>query len=379
MKPRIFLVTSATWFIEQFLIPQIRVAVQDFDVSIYVNTSDIDLLKRFNINANIVPTPISRTIRPVSDLYALVKLYQAMRRDRPNLVHSTGPKGGLLGMIAAWAARVPVRIHTFTGQVWANSTGFPRWALKMADRCTAWLATDVLVDSPSQRLYIVNQGIVPHHKTVVLEKGSISGVNIHRFMPNAEMRAEIRKKYSIPKSAFLILYMARLTRDKGAIVMAEGFARLNIDHPGLAYMLVVGPDEGKVVASMRLICRDYLSQIRFLGYTSVPEYFMAAADVLCLPSYREGFGTTLINAAAVGIPAIASRIYGSEDAIVEGETGILIKPGDSTELALKLSLLMRDPVLRAKFGNQGRTRVQKEFSEETLTDAMMKFYRARLP
>ena len=379
MKPRIFLVTSATWFIEQFLIPQIRLAVLEFDVSIYVNTSDTDLLKRLDINANVVPTPITRTIRPVSDIYALVRLYRAMRRDRPNLVHSTGPKGGLLGMMAAWAARVPVRIHTFTGQVWTNSTGFPRWALKMADRCTALLATDILVDSPSQRLYIVNQGIVPQHKTSVLGKGSISGVNIHRFLPNDEMRAEIRRKYSIPGTAFLILYMARLTRDKGAIVMAEGFARLNIDYPGSAYMLVVGPDEGGVVASMRLICRDYLPQIHFLGYTNVPEYFMAAADVLCLPSYREGFGTVLINAASVGIPAIASRIYGSEDAIVEGETGMLIKPGDSSELAFKLSLLMHDPVLRAKFGTQGRARVQKEFSEGALTDAMIEFYRARLP
>ena len=378
MKSRIFLVTSAAWFVEQFLIPQIRAAAKEYDVSIYVDSNDTEMLKRLNINVSVIPTPIARAIRPLSDLHGLVRLYISMRRNQPNLVHSTGPKGGLLGMFAAWAARVPVRVHTFTGQVWTNSTGFPRIALKLADRCTAWLATDILVDSPSQQDFIVTEHIVPKWKTTVLGKGSISGVNVNRFAPNSEMRDEIRRGLGIPNDVFLILFMARLTRDKGALMMAEGFRRLNFDRQGAAHLLVVGPDEENLVPIIRKICNDCSSHLHFHGYTRVPENFMAASDVLCLPSYREGFGTVLINAASSGIPAIASRIYGSKDAVVDGETGILIEPGDASELASKLMLLMNDPGLRFRLGTRGRERVCQDFSEDSLTKAMMNFYGARL-
>jgi glycosyltransferase involved in cell wall biosynthesis len=378
MKSRIFLVTSAAWFVEQFLIPQIRVAAKEYDVSIYVDSNDTEMLKRLNINVSVIPTPIARAIRPLSDIRGLVQLYIAMRLNQPNLVHSTGPKGGLLGMFAAWVARVPIRVHTFTGQVWTNSTGFPRIALKFADRCTAWLATDILVDSPSQQDYIVREHIVPKWKTSVLGKGSISGVNVDRFTPNPEMRDEMRRGLGIPNDVFLILFMARLTRDKGALMMAEGFRLLNFDRQGAAHLLVVGPDEENLVPVIRKICNDFSSQLHFHGYTRVPENFMAASDVLCLPSYREGFGTVLINAASSGIPAIASRIYGSKDAVVDGETGILIEPGDALELASKLRLLMDDHGLRFRLGARGRERVCKDFSEDILTEAMMNFYRARL-
>jgi glycosyltransferase involved in cell wall biosynthesis len=378
MKPRIFLVTSAAWFVEQFLIPQIRVAANEFDVSIYVDSSDPEMLKRLNINVAVIPTPIARAIRPLSDLRGVVRLYIAMLRNKPDLVHSTGPKGGLLGMIAAWLARVPVRVHTFTGQVWTNSTGFPRMALKLADRCTAWLATDILVDSLSQEDYIVKESIVPKWKTSVLGKGSISGVNAERFAPNFKVREEMRKSLGIPNDEFLILFMARITRDKGALVMAEGFRLLNFDSKGAAHLLVVGPDEENLAPAMREICKDYLCKFHLHGYTRLPENFMAASDVLCLPSYREGFGTVLINAASSGIPAIASRIYGSKDAVVDGETGLLIEPGNAFDLACKLKLLMNNPDLRSRLGYRGRERVIRDFSEDILTKALIDFYRNRL-
>lgn len=378
MKPRVFLVTSALYFVEWFLIDQIRAAAEQFEISVLVKTQDVDFLSRRNIDARVIPTDIEREIRPFADLRALFQLYRSMKKERPVLVHSTGPKGGLLGMAAARAAGVPVRIHTFTGQVWTNSTGLRRLMLKMADCCTGWLATDVLVDSQSQKHFIVDEHVVPARKATVLGQGSISGVNVERFVPDSVARAKVRDEYGISEDAFLILYMARLTRDKGALVMAEGFACLARDYPGEVYLLVVGPDEEELTPRLKQICHECLTRVHFVGYTNQPESFMAAADVLCLPSYREGFGTVLINAASVGIPTIASRIYGSEDAVIDGETGLLIAPGNSTELAGKLGWLLQDPALRARLGSKGRERVCRDFAENVVTAAVIDFYDSKL-
>jgi glycosyltransferase involved in cell wall biosynthesis len=119
---------------------------------------------------------------------------------------------------------------------------------------------------------------------------------------------------------------------------------------------------------------ESLSKVKFEDYTKCPEKFMAAADVFCLPSYREGFGTVLINAAAVGIPAIASRIYGSEEAIQENVTGLLIEAGNSIELTQKMLLLSQNSDLRSELGKKARQRAEEFFSESRVTDAVIEFY-----
>jgi glycosyltransferase involved in cell wall biosynthesis len=378
VKPKVCVVTLSVPFAEWFLTHQLAATSREYDLSLFVHVgrSDPGFLARRGIDAKVVPTPIERKIRPLSDLSGFFQLWRTMRREKFVLVHSTGPKAGLIAMFAAWLARVPVRIHTFTGQVWYTSSGLPRFILKSADRLTAFFATHILVDSPSQRRFIVEQGVVSAGKSAVLAHGSISGVNLSQFAPDANSRAKLRAVSGIPGDAFVILHMARLTRDKGALVMAEAFARLDRRRPGAAHLLVVGPDEEQLVPSIREICRDCLARVHFFDSTSVPQEFMAASDVLCLPSYREGFGTVLINASATGIPAVASRIYGSEDAVVDGETGLLHRVGDPDDLTGKLQDLIDDPALRARLGQGGLERVRREFSEDLLTDELIAMYRA---
>jgi glycosyltransferase involved in cell wall biosynthesis len=155
--------------------------------------------------------------------------------------------------------------------------------------------------------------------------------------------------------------------------MAEAFSRF-VDQGGEGHLVIVGPDEEKVSQMMIELLGDSLSRVRFEDYTKCPEKFMAAADVFCLPSYREGFGTVLINAAAVGIPAIASRIYGSEEAIQENVTGLLIEAGNSLELAEKMLLLAENADLRSALGTKARQRAEDVFSESTVTGAVLEFY-----
>jgi len=255
--------------------------------------------------------------------------------------------------------------------------GLMRLILKNAERLIAWVATHIRIDSCSQRDFLLQKDIVSGNKSFVLAKGSISGVDTSRFKPDPGVRHKIRFMHEIPETSLVFLYMSRLTRDKGALVMAEAFSKFAVCD-GQAHLLIVGPDEEGVRPVIGEMCHLCADRIHFADFTSVPEEFMASADILCLPSYREGFGTVLINAASVGIPAIASRIYGSVDAIVEGVTGLLHEAGNVSDLVSKMKQLSNDPSLREKMGENGRLRVIRDFSEEVVTAALLDFYQAVL-
>ena len=374
MKPRICLVVSVRYFINWFLMDQIEKLSHRYEVTVLAKTDDVEVLARHGIDARVINVPIERPIRPWTDLRALFALMRIFRRDRYAIVHSIGPKAGLLAMLAAFICRMPVRVHTFVGQVWVTRTGFGRSVLKAVDRLIAFAATHVLIDSFTQRDFLIHERVVSDRKSRVLGHGSLSGVNMKKFRPDAAKRSRVRQESAIAEQALLFLYMSRLTRDKGALVMAEGFRRFCEAGDSTSHLIVVGPDEEGLRPRIAEICSSCRERLHFADYTEVPEDYMAAADVLCLPSYREGFGSVLIDAAAVGIPAIASRIYGSEEAIQENVTGLLHAAGDHEQLAQCMGRLAADAQLRSQLGRNARERAERCFSEDLVTGAVLQFY-----
>lgn len=372
-KKSICFVATAHYTIEVFLLDQIKKLSEVYNVTVVLKATDPDFLARRGIKADVIFVPIERKISLINDVRALYFLIKFFRDNSFDLVHSVTPKAGLLAMLASLFANINIRIHMFTGQVWGSRRGLIRWILKSTDRITALAATHVLTDSFTQRIFLIKERVISEEKSSVLACGSISGVDLERFKPDDILRKEVREKFGIPINEIVFLFMARLTRDKGALVMAEAFSRF-VNQGGDGYLIIVGPDEEELSQMMNELLGDSLSRVRFEDYTKCPERFMAAADVFCLPSYREGFGTVLINAAAVGIPAIASRIYGSEEAIQENVTGLLIEAGNSIELAEKMLLLSKNSDLRSDLGTKARQRVEEFFSESTVTDAVLEFY-----
>jgi len=270
-----------------------------------------------------------------------------------------------------------VRIHVFQGEVWLTRKGGMRLLLKFLDRLVARLATHVLVVSRSEREFLIREGIIRNAKSRVLGSGSLSGVDAARFRPDSEARAAVRAELGIAPEAMVFLFLGRLTRDKGVLDLAQAFASLAAVRPA-AVLLLVGPDEERVRPKIESICRAHAGKLRFAGYTRTPERYIAAANALCLPSYREGFPTVIIEAAATGIPATGSRIYGITDAIIEGETGLLHTPADANDLAEKMEMLMKDPALRERLGARARQRAVAEFNQQRLTQALLDFYREAL-
>lgn len=372
---RICFVVSSPLTARVFLSGHIAALSQYFSVDLAMDVQGDVGLGGIPAHARIVSMPIRRKVAPPVDLYALLRLIALFRRERYSAVSSVTPKAGMLAMLAAAMAGVPLRTHIFTGQVWATRTGWKRWLLKAADRLIARLATHVLADSPSQRDFMAAEGIAAREKIRVLGDGSICGADGERFRPDAERRAAVRSAHGIPEEAVVFLFLGRLNRDKGVLDLADAFAA--IDNAS-AWLLVAGPDEAELRGEMERRLGASLARTRFVGYTDRPEDFMAAADVFCLPSYREGFGMVIIEAAAAGIPAIGSRIYGVTDAIEESVTGLLHRAGDAEELAGQMASLAGDAVRRRAMGDAARERTLHLFSREAVTQAWLGFYRQLL-
>ena len=364
-------ITTSPLIVNFFLTPHLLRLARRHDVSLAVaQPGEVPLLPLPGVR--VVPLEIARPIRPVHDLITLFRLSLLMRGERFDLVHSFAPKAGLLACFAGAIAKVPARLHTFTGQVWASRKGPARALLRAADRCTASMATHLFADSRSQKRFLVEEGVLRATRCEVLGDGSISGVDLRRFRPDATLRRRIREEIGVRDQCALILFLGRLTRDKGVLDLAAAFAALpeGID----AHLLLVGPDEERLFAQIREGAGRRGNQVSYVPYTTSPELYLAAADMLSLPSYREGFGTVIIEAAAAGVPAIASRIYGVIDAVVDGSTGFLHEPGNVADLAHKLGLVVENETLRRALGEAALRRVRELFSQERLVDALQKRY-----
>jgi glycosyltransferase involved in cell wall biosynthesis len=367
---KICFVLTVDYAVKAFLLNHLRALSQFYDITVIVNTDNPNFLVGVGINAKVIPLKIAREISLFADLMCLFKLIQIFHQQRFVVVHSMMPKSGLLAMLAAWVVRVPLRVHTFTGQVWATKIGFKRFFLKQFDCLIAFLSTNNIVDSPSQRQFLLINNVITSAKSVVFSKGSVSGVDAARFTPNSHTKTILRLQLGLQDEAMVFLFIGRLNKDKGVLDLANAFKQLNFNR---AHLVCVGSDEQNMQAEMMNIVGVNSQNIHFVGHTNTPEAYMAAADVLCLPSYREGFGMVIIEAAAVGIPSIASRIYGITDAVVDGETGLLHAPRDIEGIKNCMQTLIDNKPLRFKLGEQARTRAIKDFDSDAITQEWVKF------
>ncbi len=359
-----------------FLTPHMKVLNRKFQIRAIANAEGQNFLADDSSNVSVGSVDLVRDIDPIKDIKAVWQIYFQLRLDRPWCLHTLTPKAGLVGMFSAWIARVPIRVHTFTGQVWVTRTGLMRQLLKLADKCTALMATHVLVDSPSQRDFLIAEGVIKASKSKVLASGSICGVNTKRFCSNLQVRNNIRLELDAADDALVCLYLGRLNRDKGVLDLAAAFSIVAALHTK-AELWVVGPDEADFFAKMMSLLNGLENRVKRVGYTKTPEQYMQAADLFCLPSYREGFGSSVIEAAACGVPALTSRIYGLTDAVQEGHTGWMHKAGDIQDLAQVWDTALSSTHELRLRGEAAQRNAAQMFSEQVVTDAMLEFYEDR--
>ena len=367
-------VVTTPFTVNGFLLDHLKELSKSHQVSLCMNLSLYESSPRLaTYGINIIDVPLQRKISFASDINALSTLYRVFRSHQFDSIHSVTPKAGLLAMTAAFMLSIPNRFHTFTGQVWANDVGLSRAFFKRIDWLIAHLATKVFADSPSQIRYLIKEAICKENEISILGPGSISGVDLSRFKPNPKVRESVRMEYLVENSTCVFLFVGRLCVDKGLPDLLQAYARIARDYQNSA-LWIVGPDEEQMQSQATLMTDLPTANIHWIGSTFSPETFMAAADVLILPSYREGFGSVIIEAAACGLPAIAYRINGVIDAIVEDETGLLCSVGSIDELQNAMTLLLVDQRYRLQLGEQAYKNTITSFSSALITDAWCRFY-----
>lgn len=356
-----------------FLLEHLRALAERYKVTLCLNRMAYPLSERIDPRVRVIDIPIARKISFIQDLRALFLLVQFFRAEKFDAVHSITPKAGLLAMLAGVLCRVPRRYHTFTGQIWATKKGFPRAFFKAIDRFIVACTTRAFSDSKSQSAFLESEGVGGRRAISVLGKGSIAGVAPGRFRPDADRRCSVREAAKIPEDYCVFLFVGRVARDKGVFDLVEAFVKLASRRNDVA-LLIVGPDEEELQLSLQAAAGQAAGAIFWPGPSFEPERYMASADVLLLPSYREGFGLVIVEAGACAIPTIAYRVDGVIDAVVDGVTGILIGAGDIEKLSEAMEKLAGQPVLRHELGARARQRVLEEFTDAAVTSAWVTFY-----
>ena len=341
---------------------------------------DVDRLSHPELHRTV---DIPRQISPWRDLLAILRLIRFFREESFDVVHSDTPKAGLLVAIAAKVGGVPVRLHTWTGQRWAVLPNGPlRSMLRGFDRLIGRLNSHCYADSRSQMAFLVGEGIVSANRISVVGGDSNAGVDLARFDPGRwtrKQRQDLRARLGIPSGSIVIVFVGRITEDKGIRELLDAFHLLR-ESDASCDLLLVGPfdqDQGGAATIDESEIRDE-PRVHWVGYTDAPEEYLAIADLFCLPSYREGFGTVVIEAAAMGVPAIGTRIVGLVDAIVDEQTGLLIEPRSSEDLARALARCATDSELRQRMAAAARKRCHSQFDQKTKSEAVVLEYRKRL-
>jgi glycosyltransferase involved in cell wall biosynthesis len=326
----------------------------------------------------VVGVDMPRAITPLRDARALTELTAVLRRLHPTIVHAHTPKGGLLGMLGASLAKVPVRIYHMRGLPMMTAHGARRRLLSWTERVSCHAAHQVIAVSSSLKDIAIAERLCPRAKITTLAAGSGNGIDATRFdrrSVDGSARLATRARYDIPDDAIVIGFVGRIVQDKGVVELLDAVEMLFSEFPTLHVLLVGMLEERDAVPTGVRHALEAHPRIHWRGedWNTPPLY--AAMDVVALPTYREGFPNVPLEAAAMMLPVVATDIPGCRDAIAHEQTGILVPPRDATALAGALRRYLGDEALRSRHGEAARARVLDEFRQEVIWNELDHTYR----
>lgn len=373
-KKKVAFVVTVAGTARSFLKDHMSYLVKEYDVHLVANFKPEERVEFEQMGVTCHNAPIQRPIKLGADLKALFALRKIFKKENFDCVHSVTPKAGLLTSVAGWMAGVKKRVHIYTGQVWATRKGVMRSILKMMDKVIAKFDTDILVDGQGQRQFLINEGVLKESNSSVLANGSIAGVKLERFVISEATRRVEREKLGFKDDDVCFIFMGRLNHDKGIGELFEAFDKLIPECPDAKLVLYGHDEEGYDPKA-----ESYANIIRNVNYyypgpTLKPFESLQAGDVFVLPTWREGFGMSVIEAQGLALPVITSDAYGVVDASVEGVTGLRCKVGDPISLYEVMKTYYDHSELIKKHGAAGRKRVIEKFDNKLVSQAWLDFY-----
>ena len=321
-----------------------------------------------------IAVPMERHISPIKDFIALLKLIKVFRREKPTMVHSMTPKAGLLCMVAGWLTRVPVRVHTFTGLVWPTSTGLKRKVLMLTDKITCGCATHIIPEGEGVKNDLI-AGKITKKPLKVLGYGNVKGVDMDKCSRRPEVMKIAEKLRK--EDCFTFVYVGRVVRDKGINELCSAFERLHNDYPKTR-LILVGPYEDALdpISEQSRKIIDENKAIEAVGAKSGDELlaYYAAANCFVMPSYREGFPNTVLEAGAMGLSSIVTDINGSREIIKEGVNGLIVQPRDAGALFQAMQLMLWSTIDRDRMAGNARKMIADRFEQGFVRKCLYDFY-----
>lgn len=360
---------------------QLKFLNQYFDITAVSGAGEELEAVRLREAVKIHPISMERKISPLKDLVSLVKLYFFFKRHKPLIVHSITPKAGLLSMVAAKLAGVPIRMHMFTGLIFPTHKGKMQQLLILMDKMLCSFATNIFPEGQGVKNDLIRFGITDK-PLKILAQGNVNGIDLNYFDPDLFSAADnttLRNSLGLTPDQFVFVFVGRLTGDKGINELVTGFLEYQSVNAN-AKLLLVGSAEGE----SDILPPETLKQIETnpaiiaVGFQSEIRPFLAMSQVLVLPSYREGFPNVVLQAGAMGLPSIVTNINGCNEIIINKQNGLIIPVKDASAIGQAMSEIVDDPVLYSTMKANARRQIADRFDQQVVWAAILDEYHAAI-
>lgn len=324
----------------------------------------------------VVALNMTRTISPFKDIVSLWRMYQLCKKEKPSIVHSHTPKAGIIAMLGAKLAGVPIRLHTVAGLPLMEITGLKRKLLNWVEKITYSCASKVYPNSRGLYDFILENHFTTENKLKIIANGSSNGIDTSYFSPEVvtnNQKIELKENLGITSKDFVFIFVGRLVGDKGINELIEAYTQLNFPNTKL---LLVGPLEKELDPLQDVILNEIESNPNIInvGFQSDVRPYFAISDCLVFPSYREGFPNVVMQSGAMGLPSIVSDINGCNEIIMEGENGVIIPVKNVEAIKTAMLKMCNDEKEYQKLKQNSRSLIQQRYEQKVVWKNLLEEY-----
>lgn len=372
-KKKFFIITTVPLSLI-FFSGQIKILKKEFDVEVVSSSGNrLDVFcKEENVKGHVLE--MKREISLIHDIKSLFLFISLFLKEKPDVIHGNTPKAGLLSMISGWLTRVPTRIYYIHGLRYHGAKGLKRKILIVMEKLSCLFATDIFAVSWGVKEVLCNE-LITSKKINIIGNGSVNGINIDYFVANNQDNLDIRFNYNLTKSDFIFGFVGRIVKDKGINELVHSFKKINEIFPKTKLLLV--GDFEEILDPIDLEIKKEIQNnksIIHVGFQSDIRPFLNIMDIFVFPSYREGFGISLMEAAAMGVPSISTNIIGCNEVIKDGYNGVLIPPKSVNHLYKAMEMLLTDRNKLDDLSKVTRRFVIDRYEQNKLWEETLKAY-----
>lgn len=342
----------------------------DWDISI-ICSYDENFAAELPGYIHYYPVSIKRGIS-FDGLGVIRQMKKIFKRERFDLVQYSTPNASLYASIAAKSAKIPVRLYCQWGMVFAGFSGAKRKVFLREEKFVCDNSTWIEPDSHSNLAFARSLNLYSAKKSSVIWNGSACGIDLNKFDINRkdDYKKEIRSRYGISDDAFVYIFVGRVNRDKGINELLAAYYTLHKQKK--TFLFILGGNEFEAGVNSALYNKSVADEsVLYTGKVSDVEKYLAASDCYILPSYREGFGMSVIEAQAMGVPVIVTDIPGPTDGMLDGKTGLVVPKQDASALCSAMEKMYADSEMRLRFGRSGHEFVKNNFAQSRFFEYLL--------